>query len=173
VDLFTDAQLTHQLTSTDPGNIPGGLFWTIAARTENVEVNLERKTASLVLHKVATKDFGTLLNDLQHGPSVPATVSFNVRWGGLIEKVKLRDPVNKFALDGFVDTAVMTCRASVPSRDIEFVSDPANTSKTTFAEIGQERNGRFFANGHDRAAARHATQSGVSLRPGMLSPRKR
>jgi hypothetical protein len=32
----------------------------------------------------------------------------------------------------------------VPSTGFRFRSDPAATSKTTFAEIGSERNGIFF-----------------------------
>jgi hypothetical protein len=34
-------------------------------------------------------------------------------------------------------------------RGFKFVSDPADTSKSIFAEIGSERNGVFFNNNED------------------------
>ena len=135
----------------DPGNIPDGLFWTEPVPSDNVRVHLDGRspTASLRVHNIVTQDFGTIPNDLLHGPSVPAIFSFNVRWRGLTERVQRRDPVNGYVLEGYgleegvENTVVMTCSASVPDTDFEFVSDAAG-QQVLFAEIGHERNGVFF-----------------------------
>ena len=129
----------------DPGNIPDGLFWTEPVPSDNVRVHLDGRspTASLRVHNIVTQDFGTIPNDLLHGPSVPAILSFNVRWRGLTKRVQRRDPVNRYVLEGVESTAVMTCSASVPDTDFEFVSDAAG-QQVLFAEIGHERNGVFF-----------------------------
>jgi hypothetical protein len=128
----------------DPGNIPDGLFWTEPVPSDSVHVHLDGRspTASLRVHNIVTRDFGTIPNDLLHGPSVPAIFSFNVRWRGLTERVQRRDDgVNRFVFEGVKSTAVLTCSVSVPDTHFEFVSDAA---EVLFAEIGHERNGVFF-----------------------------
>jgi hypothetical protein len=136
----------------DPGNIPDGLFWTEPVSSDNVHVYLDgrRPTASLRVHNIVTQDFGTIPNDLLHGPSVPAIFSFNVRWRGLTERVQRHDTVNRYVFEGVEyvledveNTVVMTCSVSVPDTDFEFVSDAAG-QQVLFAEIGHERNGVFF-----------------------------
>ena len=128
----------------DPGNIPDGLFWTEPICSDNVHVHLDRRrpTASLRVHDIVTRDFGTIPNDLLHGDSDLAIFSFNVRWTGLTERVQRRDAgENRFVFKGVKSTAVMTCSVSVPDQHFEFVSDAA---EVLFAEIGHERNGVFF-----------------------------
>jgi hypothetical protein len=135
----------------DPGNIPDGLFWTEPLPSDNVHVHLNGKNpaASLRVHNIATRDFGTIPNDLLHGLSAPALLSFAVRWRGLTKPVQRRDPVNRYVLEGYgleegvENTVVMTCSASVPDNNFEFVSDAAG-QQVLFAEIGHERNGVFF-----------------------------
>jgi hypothetical protein len=43
--------------------------------------------------------------------------------------------------------ATLEYSASVPANHFEFVSDPASASTNLFAQIGQERNGKFFPAG--------------------------
>ncbi len=146
MDLYTEAGFPpdKQITSTDPGNVPDGLFWTVPIDPDNLNVNLGHDTARLTVRHLATKDFHDIVNDLMHGPSVPAAVSFDIRWSGVIKPYHLRDKTNRFVFDGVQDTAPMTCTASVPTSNIEFVSDPAATSTTLFSVLGHERNGHFF-----------------------------
>jgi len=59
------------------------------------------------------------------------------------ERVKTRDKTNRFVCTFIEDTATMAWSAR--RNDFKFVSDPANTSTTIFAEIGRERNGVFFS----------------------------
>ena len=81
------------------------------------------------------------------GPSaVPGSVSFNVVWsGGVGQKANIKntDPVyGGFAGEFVRNAAQMEWTATVG--DYSFASDPLTTSSSSFAEIGQERNGSFF-----------------------------
>jgi hypothetical protein len=90
-----------------------------------------------------TRDFHDLVNTLKRGPSVPADVSFRIRWSGVTTRVKLRDNTNQFVGDFIEDTA--TVGWSAKQKGFKFVSAPASTSTSLFAEIGRERNGVFFS----------------------------
>ncbi len=158
-------QFGPQVTSIDPGNVPGGLFWTIPLPKDSVQVHLGAGKASAKADNVALKEFGTIVNDLLHGPSVPATASFNVQWSGVIKRVKVRNVAMGFAGEFVVTGASMEYTASVPAHDFVFVSDAAATSKAVFAEIGHERNGVFFPQGIEaRKPAQRPT------RPGQQTP---
>jgi hypothetical protein len=148
-------QFGPQVTSIDSGNVPDGLFWTIPLPKHSVAVHLGAGKASLKATHVSLKDFGTIPNDLLHGPSVPATASFSVQWSGVIKRVKVRNVETGFAGEFVVTGARMEYTASVPAHDFVFASDPAAPLTVVFAEIGHERNGRFFRHGDDRARAKH------------------
>jgi len=119
------------------------LFWTIRVPDESVEVDLDDATASLDVNDVDIEDYHDLVNALKDGPSVPANVSFHLRWRGVKNRVKVRDETNHFVGNFIEDTA--SIRWSAREKGFKFVSDPANTSTTVFAEIGRERNGAFFS----------------------------
>ncbi len=81
------------------------------------------------------------------GPKpVPGWVSFRVVWSGMQERVDVRntDPVFGGFTGQFIrNKAQMEWTAAVG--DYRFVSDPLQTSSSSFAEIGSERNGSFFS----------------------------
>jgi len=132
-----------QIHDFNPGIAPSGLFWTIRIPDESVEVDFDDARATMNLSDMQVKDFGTGLNSLLRGPSVKSVVSFHIRWSGVNERVKTRDKTNRFVGNFIEDTATMAWSAR--RKDFKFVSDPANTSTTIFAEIGRERNGVFFS----------------------------
>ncbi len=136
--------MLSQVTNIDPGNVPGGLFWTIPIPEDSVKIHLRRGEASLELANVEMLDFGTFCNDAQHGPSVPASASLKTQWSGLIKRVNVRNAKEGFAGHFAITNATLEFSASVPANHFEFVSDPASTSTNVFAQIGQERNGKFF-----------------------------
>jgi hypothetical protein len=96
---------------------------------------------------VPITDYGNFGNALSGGgPTTPGFVSFTVKWSGVDERLKIRndDPVfGGFAGTFIRNTAQMEWTATVG--DFTFVSDPLATSSSSFAEIGQERNGAFFS----------------------------
>ena len=68
-------------------------------------------------------------------------------WSGVTKRVHLRDEQNHFVGNFIEDTASMAWSAE--EEGFKFVSDPADTSTSIFAEIGSERNGVFFNNNED------------------------
>jgi len=97
---------------------------------------------------IAVSDFFSIPNSLLHGaiaPPVPATVSFAVHWGGPGTEVRLRDTVNGFVGDFLENSASMAWSAS--SAGLLYQSGSEDESVSVFAEVGHERNGRFFPQG--------------------------
>ena len=119
------------------------MFWTIRVPDDSVEVDLDDARASIDLRDVEVRDFFNFLNFLNGGPSVPADVSFHVRWSGVNQRTHLHDNQKKFDANLILDTATMAWSAR--RKDFKFESDPAHTSFSLFAAIGRERNGVFFS----------------------------
>ena len=117
----------------NPGIAPNGLFWTTPVPGSSVEIDLGRTTASFQL-----KDFA-LLDTI---PNVAATVSLSMEWHGERAETEVKDLVNGFA--GSYRECSATIQWSGEEAGFSFVSDPASSSMTRFAEIGRERNGIFM-----------------------------
>ena len=138
-----------QIHDLNPSSFPpAGLFWTIEIPASGVHVELGKGSASLQASNVPILDYGNIGNALfGGGPSpVPGSVSFRVVWSGVGERVNIKntDPVfGGFAGEFIRNTAQMEWTATVG--DFTFVSAPLATSSSSFAEIGQERNGSFFS----------------------------
>jgi hypothetical protein len=147
VDNYTDSSLLSQVTNIDPGNVPGGLFWTIPISPDSVDINPLHGEASLDLANVQMLDFGNFCNDLQHGPAASAVVSLNARWSGVIRRANVRNAAEGFAGQFAITNATLEYSASVPANHFEFVSDPASASTNVFAQVGHEHNGKFFPAG--------------------------
>jgi hypothetical protein len=154
MDLFDPSQLDSagnptQIHDFNPGIIDSGpakgLFWTMHIPPHDVHVDLDQATATMRVTDADVEDYHTLKNALMEGQSDPASVSFVIRWQGVNARVDVRDFQLGFAGRFIEDSATVEWTASVPSTGFSFVSDPAATSKTTFAEIGSERNGVFFS----------------------------
>jgi hypothetical protein len=128
---------------------PTHLFWTIAIPETGVQVNLGSGNASMQASDVPVIDHHDGGNSLFGGGPPPvhgAKVSFRVVWSGVQERVKIRntDPVyGGFAGTFIRNTAQMEWTAT--AGDYSFVSAPLETSSSGFAQIGEERNGSFFA----------------------------
>ena len=113
-----------------------------------VEVQLEQGHASVEARNIPIFDYTTGQNALfAGGPTpVPGVVSIKVVWSGVDERVTIKntDPVYGGFEGEFVrNSAQMEWTAAVG--DFLFQSDPLTTSFSSFAEIGRERNGSFFA----------------------------
>jgi hypothetical protein len=121
-----------------PGVAPSGLFWTAAIPPDSADIDLGKVTASF-----RVTDFPLL--DIISTPSPPATVTFDMEWSGKTADVSVKDFVNDFA--GEYSQCSATIEWSAKVGDFRFVSDPAGKSATRFAEVGRERNGRFFNQG--------------------------
>jgi hypothetical protein len=149
VDVYLPGPGGQQIHDLNPSTFPPvGLFWTIEIPRTGVDVELGAGRASLQALDVPIFDYGNIGNALfGGGPTpVPGSVSFKVVWSGVGQRLNIRntDPVfGGFAGEFIRNTAQMEWTATVG--DYELASDPLPTSSSSFAEIGQERNGSFFA----------------------------
>jgi hypothetical protein len=112
-----------------------------------VDIQPGSGSATLQATNVPIFDYGTLVNAIFGGgpPPVAGTVSFKVQWSGVNQRVNIRnaDPVfGGFAGEVVRNSAQMEWSATVGN--LVLVSDPLGTSSSSFAQIGQERNGVFF-----------------------------
>lgn len=69
--------------------------------------------------------------------------------------MRIGDPTLPFTASVIENQAIMEWTATVGGA--AFVSDPARTSHSAFAEIGHERNGIFFAQGDQGGLEREGT----------------
>lgn len=136
---------SNQIHDFNPGVSPTGVFWTVPVAQGSVSVHLGSGDAAMDVNNLAVQDFFSLPNFFSGGSSIPAVVSFHLRWSGVTKRVKTRDVVNGFAGEFIENNAMIEWSAQTD--DFQFVSDPLNTSTSSFAEIGHERNGIFFPQG--------------------------
>ena len=131
--------LTSQVHDFNPGIRDSGLFWTVPIDRGGVRVNLGSGEASLHVADLDVEDYHDVVNALKDGPSVEASVSFDVHWSGVKERVKIRNRDVRFAGEYVRNTANLVWSAS--EEGFKFLSEPLASG---FATIGHERNGTFF-----------------------------
>ena len=131
--------LTSQVHDFNPGIEESGLFWTVRLDRGAVRVNLHDGTAALHVDDLDIEDYGNVVNALQDGPSVEATVSFDVNWSGGHEPLKISNHDLRFRGQYIRNSATLVWSAA--EHGFAFQSDPLASG---FAEIGHERNGVFF-----------------------------
>ena len=142
--MYEDASLAVQLDDMNPGITPDGLFWTMAIPQDSVEVELREGRASMEVERVKVRDYGNFTNSLSGGPFEPATLSFEVRWFGKAQPEDVFNPSYEVSGEFIRNSAQMEWTATVGQ--YKFVSRPAHTSSSLFAELARERNGVFFRN---------------------------
>jgi hypothetical protein len=81
-------------------------------------------------------------NLVSGGPTVPATVSFDIWWHTPTAVEQNSDATATFANTLLDVTSAISFTAS--TADFAFVSDPPDTAQTLYARIGYEANGVFF-----------------------------
>jgi hypothetical protein len=129
------------------------LFWTIAVPPDSVEIDLGDATASLQLEDVRVMDAHDLANALTNGhgltnppvppiAAVPATVSFDVQWSGVVSRAKVTNLASNFT-GKFIET-IATIKWSASQAGFDFVSEDPNPARNVYSVIGRERNGVYF-----------------------------
>jgi hypothetical protein len=100
----------------------------------------------MTANNLAIKDFWNIPNAVgltpTQRPPADATVSYNVRWSGVTNRITLLDEKERFTADLIENAA--TIDWSARQEGFSFTSDPAATSHSAYAAIGRERNGVFF-----------------------------
>lgn len=133
-----------QITDLNPGILPypDGLFWTTQIPDDSVRVTPGAGDAIYKVTGLGLRDFGDIGSAFNGAPGVPATVSFEVRWTGVEQRVHVTDASAGFAGEFVRGRAQMAWSAVVG--DYSFQSDPLETSSSDFASLGIERNGDYF-----------------------------
>jgi hypothetical protein len=130
------------------------LFWTIPIEPNSLQIELEEGRASMHMVDVPVPDTHDLANNLTNGHGltnppiapiapVPATVSFDVKWSGVISRAAIVNEAQNFKGD-FVKTG-STIKWSAAQNGFFFESEEPNPARNVGAVFGSERNGVFFA----------------------------
>ena len=135
------------MSDFNPGITENGVFWIIRAPSEgdfDIE-DPERGRARLAIKNLAIEDYHDIANALIDGPTVPAQVSFDCSWKDPIATTEIRNPAPDQRFAGRFTHTHATLEWSAEEKGFSFHSDPAPTSTALWAEVGRERNGRFFS----------------------------
>ena len=121
---------------------------------DSIQIDFEAGAASLRVHDIAVTDAHDLYNNLTNGNGyaplgvapvapVPATVSFDIEWGGgITESAKVVNVLQNFR-GQFVKTGA-TIDWSAESANFAFQSEARNPARNLYSVIGHEQNGVFF-----------------------------
>ena len=74
----------------------------------------------------------------------PAFMDFKLVFKASAEPAKYEDPARQYRFEGFKASAQLEATIRVPSIDFVFKTDPLETSKTDFAVMGEEVNGKYY-----------------------------
>ena len=122
---------------------PSGLFWTAAVPEDSVDGELDDGFVSFSANHLSLPDSINLDNNLHGGPTIPAKVSFKMRWTGTGSPFQFTSTTDGFRGNFQFATVAIEWSAHTAA-GFSFVSDPADTTVTVAAIIGEERNGVFF-----------------------------
>jgi hypothetical protein len=146
----TDPTGPNGAHSYDPGIAANGVFWTVSLPVDSVNVHLGAGSALLDAENIPIHDVFTVANSFSHVvPLVPSIIdSLRIHWSGITNTIDFSDPVDRFAGVFLENSATIEVTATTPPSDtlhgFQFVSDPASTTTSLFAQIGHEQNGAFF-----------------------------
>jgi hypothetical protein len=76
--------------------------------------------------------------------STPAFMDFKLVFTATDEPVKYEDPARQYRFEGFKANAQLEAKIRVPSIDFTFKTDPLAESKSDFAVMGSEVNGKYY-----------------------------
>jgi hypothetical protein len=136
-------------------------MWNAAIPPESVDIDLDDdEEAVLRVKNVLVFDGFTIPNSLNSfhpmGHVNSIINSLKIKWSGTTNTRSWTDCADGFRGDYFEDSATIEVTATTPPaparscppsparNGFRFVSDPAATTVSHFAQIGRERNGVFF-----------------------------
>lgn len=76
--------------------------------------------------------------------ATPARMSFKMVWKSTGEPVTYDNPSRQFRFTGTRASCQLEAQVEVPAIGFSWKSEPLNTSKSDFAIIGEEVNGRYY-----------------------------
>jgi hypothetical protein len=142
LDIFDGPVGTNQIHDYSPPIAPSGLFWLATLPPAAARADVARGTATLRVRDLAVPDYHDVESSLKDGPTVPATVSFDVEWGPVIARAPRRDEAEVWGGE-FVETESRIAW-SARQEGFAYQSDPASTSTTVWGVVGRQRSGVYF-----------------------------
>jgi len=138
--------------SYDPGISPTGVFWATEIPEDSIEVHLGKGKASLHATDISVFDAFTIPNSLNPTHPlgrIPSTInSLDLEWSGVTRTLEFSVDANTFAGYFLENSATIEVTATTPpglgGNGFKFVSDPASTTISHFAQIAHDQNGVFF-----------------------------
>ena len=140
--MYEDASLAVQLDDMNPGIAPSGLSGprrSLSTASTSTSRKVEHRSRSRTSRLMITAT-STTLSVADH-PNRQFS-RYEIHWFGHNSLDHVVSPDGLMTGEFVRNSAQMEWSARVG--DYQFVSDPASTSSSSFAEIGQERNGIFF-----------------------------
>ena len=119
-----------------------GLFWTVPAPAGSLTISADGMSFAVEMRNVDVIDqprFPAL-----DAIGTPARISFKLTGKSTGEPVRYEDASRHFRFTGTRASCQMEAQVEMPSIGFSWKSDPLNTSKSGFAIIGDEVNGRYF-----------------------------
>ena len=132
----------NQIHDFHPPIAPSGLFWVVPVPERGLSITPDGNSFILEIHNV-------VIVDQPRWPALdsiatPARMSFKMVWKSTGEPVTYDDPTRHFRFTGTRASCQLEAQVEVPSLGFSWKSQPLNTSKSDFAIIGEEVNGRYY-----------------------------
>ena len=121
---------------------PEGLYWVTPVPSSGLTLSADGKTATLQMTN-------TPIIDQPRWPAMdaeatPAFLDFKLVFKSTDEPVKYEDPRRQYRFEGFKASAQLLTTTRVPSIYFTFKTDPLEASKSDFAVMGTEVNGKYY-----------------------------
>ena len=131
-----------QIHDFHPPIAPSGLYWVVPIPPRALTLSADGNSATLEMHDVAVVDQPRW--PALDAVATPARMTFKMVWTSTGAHVTYDDPSKHFRFTGTRATCQMEAQVEVPSIGFSWKSDPLATSKSDFAIIGDEVNGRYY-----------------------------
>ena len=120
-----------------------GLYWVVPVPEGGLAFSDDGKTATLEMR-------GLEIIDQPKWPqfaaeATPARMDVRIVWKATDEKVFCNNPQKQFKVEGYKAVSQLEASVEVPSIGFSWKSDPLGTSKSNFAIIGEEVNGKYYS----------------------------
>jgi hypothetical protein len=132
----------NQIHDFHPPISPEGLYWVTPVAAAGITFSGDEKVATLQMSNVP-------IIDQPRWPAMdaetnPAFMDFKLVFTATGEPVKYEDPARQYRFEGFKASAQLEATFRVPAINFTFKTDPLETSKSSFAVMGTEVNGRYY-----------------------------
>jgi hypothetical protein len=132
----------NQIHDFHPPISPEGLYWVTPVPTAGLTFSADGKTATLQMTHVPIIDQPRW--PAMDAETTPAFMDFKLVLTATEEPVKYEDPARQYRFEGFKAAAQLEATIRVPSLNFVFKTDSLETSRSDFAVMGDEVNGKYY-----------------------------